>query len=221
MFDHRTDRRRFFSHLAGSTATLTLGASVARTFTASPRSSAGQADAWLAGFTGTHKAVFDVPRWNEGFVLPYARGWVDTVRATFQPAPGDASAMIVLRHFGTPMVLNDAMWEKYPLGELFNVTDPATGEPARRNIYFRSRRGDIPWPTASLDQLQADGVLIVVCALALRVTSARPAQRIGIAPADAHAEWAANLIPGARIAPSGTLATMRAQQLGAAYSFAG
>lgn len=219
MFDHLTDRRRFVSSLAGSAAALSLGASVAR---AHPVPAApAPADAWLDGFTGMHKTVFDVPRWNDGLVLPYARGWVDSVRATFQPAPGDHAGMIVLRNGGTPVVLNDAMWAKYPLGELSRIVDPVTGEPARRNIYYRSQKGDIPWPTASLDQLQADGVLVVVCALALRVMSARAASRLGVPAVDAHAEWGANLIPGARVAPSGTLATMRAQQLGAAYSFAG
>jgi hypothetical protein len=207
-----THRRAFLTALAGSTAALAVGPTSAHAIPAGPD------DAWLNGFEGKHRVVFDVPRWNDGYVLPYARAWIDTMRASYGHR---AVPMLVFRHLATPMVLGHALWEKYPLGELFGVIDPVTKAPARRNLYLGSAAGDMPWPLAAIDRLQHDGAIIVVCALALRVMSSRPAARLGIDPATAAAEWRQGLAPQIRVAPSGVLALSRAQEVGAAYSFAG
>jgi hypothetical protein len=207
-----TDRRSFLTTMAGGTAAVALNP--ARLVAHAPTAN----EQWLAGFDAGHRVVMDIPRWNDGYALPYARAWIDTMRANYGR---DVTPMLVVRHFATPMVLGHALWDKYPLGELFNVTDPVTRAPARRNIYLGSSAGDIPWPNAALDRLQEDGAIIVVCALALRVMSARPAARLGISADEAAAEWAGGVARGVRIAPSGMLAVSRAQEVGAAYSFAG
>ena len=36
---------------------------------------------------------------------------------------------------------NDYIWDKYRIGEWLNVTDPATGKPAAKNLFYKSERG--------------------------------------------------------------------------------
>jgi len=67
---------------------------------------------------------------------------------------------------------DDAVWEKYQLGEIFKVQDPATGEPAVRNIWFASKNPPMAQPPAdrsspyysdiSIEGLQRRGVQFLI-----------------------------------------------------------
>ena len=135
--------------------------------------------------------------------------------------PGDISAMVVVRHMGVGIGLQDAIWKKYALGSMFKVNDPATKAPATRNIFFKSKAGDMMNIEASADKLLANGVVIGICGLALKVFSGMAATGAGVKPDTAFAEWQAGIIPGAYILPSGVLGVTKAQEVGCTYVFAG
>ena len=87
---------------------------------------------WLKPLTGKHKQVFDAPETNEGFPLIFANAYLDTMTKAYDLKPGEANAMIVMRHFGIPMALSDAIWAKYKIGEMMKLNDPATKKPSVR-----------------------------------------------------------------------------------------
>lgn len=211
-----TARRAFIGSIAAGTLAL-----AAMPLSPAAASVAVDDDPWLKGLKGKHKQVFDGPVLNSGFPLMFALTYLTTMTEHYKLAPGDISAMVVARHFGVGLALNDAVWKKYGLGKLWNVTDPATKAPATRNIFYKSKAGDMMNIDASADKLLAKGVVIGVCGLAIKVISEMTAAGAGVKPDVALAEWKAGVIPGAFILPSGVLGVAKAQEAGCTYCFAG
>ena len=127
----------------------------------------GATDPWLARVTGKHKQVFDAPEINQGFPSIFAATYLRTMTETYKLAPGDAHALVVLRHFAMPLALTDEVWEKYKVGSMIDVTDPATKAPAVRNIFYKSREGDIMFPEASIEKVLTMPATFVACGAAL------------------------------------------------------
>ncbi len=213
-------RRSFLGRLMGGAAALVALPLTARRADALPAAAA--AEPWLSALAkAKHKQVFDGAELNGGFPLMFSGAYLMTMNGTYKLKPGEARAVLVLRHGGTIMALNDAMWSKYGLGAANKVTDAETKAPATRNPFANSKAGDVLNPDWSLDKLPALGVMPVVCNLALNVLSGRMGAAIGVKPEEAYADWKANLVPGVQIAPSGVLAVGRAQEAGCTYCFAG
>ena len=89
---------------------------------------------------------------NGGFPLAFAFSFLIT-----DPAPGSSTAVVVLRHAAFPIALNNAMWEKYKIGELFNIIDPETKSPAVKNPFLQPKPGILPVDDMAVDRLLAKG----------------------------------------------------------------
>ncbi|HYK82626.1 MAG TPA: hypothetical protein VEU55_05725 [Gemmatimonadales bacterium] len=224
MFDFRrftTHRRGFLGGLAAAALGVTGFAdgrlSAAPALRRTP-SSNPDFDRWLDGITGKHRQVVDATAPAEGFGLVMTYIWLQTQRDTYGLEDADVSAVLVVRHSAIAMAFGDDIWAKYKLGELWNLTDPATKAPALRNPFAHVRPGELPpFPDAAVEKLLARGVKMGVCNVALTLNSARAGQRLGIAKDDARKEWVAGLLPGAVVVPSGVLAVNRAQEHGCTY----
>jgi hypothetical protein len=129
--------------------------------------------------------------------------------------------VIVLRHGAFPIALNDAMWAKYKVGESFKIVDPETKAPAVKNPFFRPKPGVLLVDDMALDRLMAKGAVVGACNVALQVQSKMLAGNAGVSAEDAAKEWAANIIPGVTILPSGTWGVNRAQEAGCTYCAGG
>jgi hypothetical protein len=171
---------------------------------------------WLTSLHGSRRQVFDAVSINEGFGLRFTNTWIRTMRDAYQLPAEDVSALIVMRHGGIAPAFNDAVWEKYKLGALFNVQDPKTSAPALRNLYNSTAEGDWSLPSAAVSRLVEAGTVVAVCNVATQVYAGRAARAAGltISGQDAYREWAAGLLPGCHLAPSGVLAVHRAQAAG-------
>lgn len=215
--EHTPPRRSFLQRLAAASA---LMAGV------TPASAGAQqrpipTDPWLAKVTGKHRQVFDAAEVNRGFAPVFAATYLRTMAETYHLPPGAAHAVVVLRHSAMPMALTDAMWDKYAIGAMLNVTDPATKAPARRNIFWKSRDGDVPFPQASIEKVLQMSATFVACGAALSVLSGMAASSAGVDAATARRDWEAGIIPGIQVVPSGVLAVARAQEHGCSYCYAG
>jgi len=204
MFDvtrSTTPRRGFIGRLAAAMALGVTGLTPLRLEAQSeaPRTSGAspEFEAWLNKITGKHKMVFDTN--NENYATTDAQN----------------SAVIVLRHGAIPIAMQDAMWAKYKLGEVFKLNDGTA--PATRNTFAKP----ILLPGTGVEQLLVKGVLIGVCNVALTVYSGAVAQNMNLDAAQIKQDWIANLFPGIVVVPSGVLAVSRAQEKGCAYCFAG
>ncbi|HEX6573785.1 MAG TPA: twin-arginine translocation signal domain-containing protein [Gemmatimonadaceae bacterium] len=212
-----TARRGFLGRLAAAAAAVGLS-SVPSKLSAetleSNSSSDAALDAWFGKLKGEHRVVFDVPEPNSGMGAIWPRVYLDTMKKTYG---GDATAVVILRHGGIPLAMNDALWSKYAFGEMFKINDGDA--PATKNIYASIT--NLPLPGLGIAELMKSGVLVGVCDVALTVYSAGAAQKMSMAPDAVKKEWIAGLLPGVQIVPSGVLGVARSQELGAKYIFAG
>jgi hypothetical protein len=165
---------------------------------------------WLGRIKGTHRQVVDCTTHNDGFGIAYALNFIDTTKETVGSPESEFTSVVGYRHFSMPLALNDAMWQKYKIGEVLNITDPKTKAPALRNVYRDNIFGR---PGLTYEQVMTTRpVIITVCNLALGVISGMAAPKAGVTADEAKAEWTANLLPGVVLVASGVYALNRAQE---------
>ena len=203
-------RRSFFGRIAALSA-LGLFGFAPNTARAQPAHADGPD--WPGPLKGRHKQVFDVYSINGGSPLGFTNNFLTPNES--------ATAVLVFRHSGTPYALGGVIWEKYKIGETFQILDPETKAPAVKNPWFKPKPGVLSNNDAALDRLIARGTVLGVCSVSFRGQSRRLAANAGVTPDEALKEWTANLIPGVTIIPSGTWGVNRAQEAGCTYCATG
>ena len=73
----------------------------------------------------------------------------------------------------------------------------------------------------AIDRLLANGAVIGACDMALKLLSGKLAGNAGVSAEEAAKEWAANVLPGITLIPSGTWGLNRAQEHGCTYCAGG
>ena len=130
-----TQRRGFLGGIAGGAAALVVG----RWSNADPQGlalTAPPSDAWIARIKGKYRQVFDNTSPNEGWGAAFPLNFIDSTKEAMKVSENaDITAVSVFRHFAMPLLLNDAVWAKYHIGEMLNVKDPKTSAFATRNIF--------------------------------------------------------------------------------------
>jgi hypothetical protein len=216
-------RRGFLALTAGAAVVDSLGAEPGDQSTLSPH------DQWLARQTRAHRCLFDFPHHGEGVPLIHMLNYVTAYResygessntvnlvGTFYGAPGAGASM--------PLAWNDAMWEKYRIGELLKLTDPDTRAPAKRNLFYRPRAGDPVFRNGSvlgagIENLQRLGATFLMCNNAFMAwmgylsgsgTRGNAAQ--------IEQDIRSNLLPGVVTVPAMVIAIEKAQGRGIAYN---
>jgi hypothetical protein len=132
-----------------------------------------------------------------------------------------ATAVVVLRHMALPLALDHTMWQKYKIGQSLSILDPETKAPAVKNPFLQPKPGVLVKDDIAIDRLLADGAVIGACDIALKFFSGQLAGNAGVSAEEAAKEWAANVIPGITLLPSGTWALNRAQEHGCTYCAGG
>jgi hypothetical protein len=212
-----TGRRRFVGQLGALAAAMTVAGDELR---AASDSSQGTWDtSWLDRLaTAKYRVVFNASEVNDGEVRSYAASFLEDYRTVHGTTDQQTRPVIVFRRLGTPMALNDHLWQSYGVGEDLKLKDPDTHAIATRNVFWKAGKGTSGWEAEmALDALQRRGLISLVCNVALGNWARRVAQRAQRDPESVVAEARANLIPGAILVPSGIYGLIRAQNAGCAY----
>ncbi len=214
----KTARRGFLGSIAAAAAAVGLNGAIPSRLAAETatgeRSLDAALDAWFGRIKGKHKMVFDAPEPNSGLVAIWPRVYLNTMAATY---PGQTTAVVILRHGALPLALNDALWAKYSLGEMFEIKD---GDAAAKRNPYATITG-LPIPGLGIAELLKSGVLVGACDVAMTIYSSGAAKKMRLDPVAVKNEWIAGVLPGVQVVPSGVLGVARAQELGCAYCFAG
>jgi len=205
-------RRGFFARMAGMMA-LGLAGSVPGAVRAEPAASPDDGPDWPGQLKGRHRQVVDGYEINGGMPLVFVH--------TFLATNKSASGVLILRYKALPLALRDEMWAKYKIGESFKIIDPETKAPAVKNPYFKPKPGVMNVDDAALGRLVERGTVVGACNIALHGLSKRLAPNAGVTADEAAKEWAANVVPGATVIPSGTWGVNRAQEAGCTYCTGG
>jgi hypothetical protein len=205
-------RRILFSRVCGAVAFGFSG------LTAAPETRAAVTDDgpdWPGKLNGRHRQVIDGYRMTDGSVPRFADNFLEC------NAPGAAQVVVILRAGALPIALNSTIWAKYKIGESFGIIDPETNAPALKNPFLHPKPGALKSDDSAIDRLLAAGAVVGACALALRGQRQQLAHIAGASEADAVNEWAANVLPGITIIPSGVWGVNRAQEAGCTYCSGG
>ncbi len=89
--------------------------------------------------TGRARQVFDVTAINEGKFLNNIKNSLNGFEFGFGIPPNQVHIIAALHGAANMINYDDSMWAKYRMGEWLSVTDPETGKPAVRNIFFPSK----------------------------------------------------------------------------------
>ena len=200
----------FLSGLAGLTAIGGLDAEAGQ----APASPAEPFDLrWIDDLKARHQQVFDMADSDPAAEPPplrLPRNYMDTFRDVLKVEFPEVRVVIGISGRAFPVNASDRLWAKYALGERSKITDPATKQPAVRNIFMDDR-------TLGVKALQARGTIFWQCAIALTNIAQQIATARNLSPADVRADLAAGLNPGVRIVPSHVMALGLVQEHGVTY----
>ena len=176
-------------------------------------------DHWLERVTGKkHRQLFDAPAPAGGIPLVHILNYYETLNRSYHVRDADIGGIGTFYGATTFYGVNDAMWEKYRIGEFLETTDPRTGKPAVAN----------PWrtapvilgmslPQASIEALQRRGASCILCTNALTIFAGMLAKARGLDGDSVYADLAANILPGVELIPGMVVAIEQAHDAGISY----
>jgi intracellular sulfur oxidation DsrE/DsrF family protein len=223
-----TPRRDFLARMAATAAVVIAGAAQPASLSAA-ESGAGIArrpspdfdDSWTDRVRAAkHRVVLDSPDVGDGLALEHATVFMDNYHQMFGTGDAETVPVVVMRHMGTMLAMNDALWEKYGLGARAKLKDPVSGEETKRNPFVRVGADDkfaLISPAATLPALHARGVVLLACNRALMHFADQRAKERNADVESVRAEFRAGLVPGVILQPSGVYAVIRAQEAGCGF----
>jgi len=218
-----TPRRGFLGRLAVTAAAVGFGALRPRPAQASQRT---EPDRWIDALTGTHRCLFDFPQHGDGLPLIHIYNYINTYKTAYGESGESVNAVGTLYGSGPgasiPLGWNDAIWEKYRIGELMKLVDPRTSLPAVRNMFFKPRDGDPVLRNGSVTVAGMENLLrmsasFLMCNNSLVNWAGFLAGRDG-RPSSVEREIRANLLSGVTVVPAMVIAIEKAQGAGIAYN---
>jgi hypothetical protein len=221
-------RREFIGQLSAGAALLGGIPFSAGTMAAGSSASAGRPGlgaepwdlSWVKKLRGKHRAVFDVPEIESGYGVWRASIWVNQYRDVLGVKESELSPVLVLRHNGIVLAMQQSYWDRYGVGKAKNVLHPVSLQSTDRNpALLSSKRNEQPemFDGFALDQYLARGGIALACSLAFQEITETIKAKDGVGDDEASKRGLSMLIPGVVMQPSGVFAAIRAQEAGCTY----
>ncbi|HKS06184.1 MAG TPA: hypothetical protein VJR92_07700 [Gemmatimonadaceae bacterium] len=223
-------RRTFLARLAAGAAAFGAAFALPRDAEAQDAIQSHELDKWIDELKGQHKQVYDcVTKAHIGEMM-YASNFLRANTTDYGLTDAQLVSIISLRHEATPYGYNDAMWEKYKIGESLDVPARPTGGRGGRGATDSSATTTTPDSTARatrnpqmnmIRSLADRGAQFTVCGLATTRYAGEFARKVNRPSADVRAELVANLVPNCRVVPAGVVVINRAQERGFSLLYVG
>lgn len=215
------NRRDFLGRLAAGMSISALGAGMAPGSLSAeglPRPVSDKFDmTWRDRVRGNFRSVFDSPKIEEGGELWRAAVWRDQIGETYGVKDDDITPVLVIRHAGIPLVMDDEFWARHEIGKKRKVKDPWTGKTALTNP-IRTFEGNAKVPPemkdGALDGFMRRGGIVLACNFAFGLMVHLEAEADKEHAKEARDRAIAHLIPGVILQPSGFFALLEAQRAG-------
>lgn len=218
------DRRQFIGRIAAGAMLGAFTPDVVRALEAHAGPAALPDDSWDMSWTkritGKYRAVFDVPDVDSGYGVWRATMWANNYRDVLGATPKDLSAVIVLRHKGIALAMQQSFWDSYGVAKTATVLDPITQQGSTRNpALLSSSRNEVPamFDEAALDRFLGRGGTVLACNVAFAEMVDLVKTKDKSDDATARKTAIAGLVPGVMLQPSGVFAALYAQEFGCRY----
>lgn len=218
-----TARRGFLGRLAAITALPFIGTAFKPSHYDDPTNLPSPDDKWLRTLNRKHRVSFDVETHKNGNALIQGRNYLNDWRASFGVPEQDINLVMAVRGTGIPIVLNDALWQRFHLGEQYGIVDPATKSPGTHNLFVASHvtAGGLVDAAATVEALQKRGVLFLVCHNTVEgATKKLSAAGFG-SPDEVRNAILGGILPGVTLVPAMVIAFTEMQERGVGYVYAG
>ena len=221
-----TPRRGFIGRLAAATAALAATGSTrpllhgtSLTDEGAPTVERKQRD-WMDELTGTHRTVFDTAAHKNGKPLAQAVNFLSAWRDAFKVREHEINLIIGIHGEAIPIVLADALWTRFKIGEQYEVTDAATRRAASENLFASAHAlsGGLVSPDQTVEALQKRGVRFLVCMNTVAGATKKLAAA-GLGTADEiRPAILAGLLPGVVVVPAMVVTLTQLQERGVKYT---
>lgn len=174
---------------------------------------------WAKRITGKHKAMFDVPEIEGGVGVLRSGIWQMQYKEVLKVQQSDLSAVMVIRHTGIVLAMNQEYWVNYEVGKKgklkgddgktmkYNPVLPVPGGPAPQGMFA----------SLMLDKQLENGALALACNLAFRSVVSAVQEKDKLSPAEARTKAMSMLVPGVILQPSGIFANVMAEEAGCTF----
>ncbi len=221
------DRRNFLGRLATGAAVAAgaLGADP-KSLEAEPRVrpvSDKWDMSWMDRINGKFRAVFDSPKIEGGGEIWRAVIWRDQIMEVYGVKDPEVNPVLVIRHAGIPLVMNDAFWIRHKIGKKRKVKDPSSGKTVELNPIsnFDGRKNVPEWmANSSIAKFTERGGIVLGCNFAFGMMVGLEAEADKEHAKEARDRALGYLLPGVILQPSGFFALLEAQRAGC-HLFAG
>ena len=222
-FSRPTARRGFLGRLAAIAAIPLVGTGFKPANSELQTLSPSPDDVWLRTLNRKHRVAFDVEKHKDGHALIQGKDYLDDWRKSFGVTENEINLVMAVRGTGIPLVLNDALWQKFHLGEQYGITDPVTRAPGARNLFIASNivPGGLVDANASVEALQKRGVLFLVCHNTIEGAVGKLSKAGLGTPADIRAAILGGILPGVHVVPAMVIAFTEMEERGVGYVYAG
>jgi intracellular sulfur oxidation DsrE/DsrF family protein len=158
------------------------------------------------------KQVYDIISIGGGGFLNNIKNSLNGLHFGFG-IPADQIQVVAALHGPSNMLnMDDYVWKKYKVGEWFKVTDPETGQPAERNIFYPSKH-NLKYPSSSPDSedslyqdtsiqaLQHRDVKFLSCHTAAEEQARKLIKLRGLTqkPEEVVDDWLSHALPGVMV----------------------
>ncbi len=166
-------------------------------------------DAWMKPLKGKHRQMFHALAAADVAML-MANNFLDAYAGEFAAKPGEVNAVIGVHGEALSLGFNDAAWAKYSIGKASSVTDPATKQPAVKNIFAAGGR-------LGIAESQKRGIVFLMCNTAMKLRARGLAAERGETEGAIYEDLKASLLPGMILVPAMVVALNRSQEAGFTY----
>lgn len=221
-----TPRRNFLGWLGGSALFATTGLPLRTPIPSSGRTMTPVTSdfdvSWVDRMKGDHRAVFDSPGVGDGAALFRAVAWGKQYNKVYGTDASDMTAVLVLRHEGIILAMDDAFWAEFDIARTNKVRDSDGKKWAKSNPILTLPPGTPPqWADFTLANFQKSGGIVLACNMAFADIVDQYKKKGKLSADEARKAALAHLAPGVILQPSGVFGALRAQEAGCHYILAG
>ena len=98
------------------------------------------------------KQVYQWPNLNNPIIFANVRNGLNGAQFSYGLPPEQVQVVVQAYASANAATYDDFIWNKYRWGEALNVVDPATGQPATRNIWWNSNVPPVNAPLMALER---------------------------------------------------------------------
>jgi len=212
------DRRAFLARTAAAGAAASVLPLATASAALAAETSVGDSKwdfTWTGRLRGKSRAVFDSPEIAEGGALFRAMLWREQLKEVYGTPVEDVTPVVVFRHEGIALAMDDQYWEHFDIGKAAKLKDPATKKWTKRNpIATADAKAPAPFNAISLPNFIASGGVVLACGLAFDWVASRYQEKDKLDKDAAKQRALQHLLPGVILQPSGFFAVLKAQEEG-------